>query len=109
MPLRYASFASGAPEAVWSSSLPFEAADDRLLAAWEATVAVFAARQGFLGAQLHEGVGAVHWSSPLMYARAVREEGDVIAAIPFPSEPALYAADHICPRPARCRGVALRP
>ena len=87
--LRYASVA-GAPKAGVVLIVAFESADDRLLAAWEATVAVFAARQGFLGAQLHENVGAMHWSSPLMYARAVREEGDLIAAMPFASEPALY-------------------
>jgi hypothetical protein len=32
----------------------------------------------------------MHWSSPLMYARTVREEGDVIAALPFVGDPAMY-------------------
>ena len=90
--LRYASFAAGATQAGVLLIVPFEAAGDRVVAAWEAAVAVFEGRQGFLGAQIHEDIGVVHWSSPLMYARAVREEGDVIAAIPCPSEPALYAA-----------------
>ena len=64
--------------------VPFE--DDRFLAAWEPVREVFAARQGF-GASARvprrRFVAVVHWSSPLMYARAVREEGDLIAALPF--------------------------
>ena len=44
-----------------------------------------------------------------MYARAVREEGDLIAAMPFASEPALYVAVTFVQDRAGCRGVALRP
>jgi hypothetical protein len=56
---------------------------------------VFATRQGFVSAQLLRDVEArfvvvVHWSSPLMYDRAVRAEGDPIAALPFAGHPALY-------------------
>jgi hypothetical protein len=47
---------------------------------WEAACAHFAGRRGFLGARMladRDGrpVGVAHWSSPLMYARAVREHG----------------------------------
>jgi hypothetical protein len=79
--------------------VPFEVAEgdeDRFRAAWETAREVLSGHRGYLGAQVLPGPGAsfvavVHWSSPLMYARAVREEGDVIAALPFPGEPALYA------------------
>jgi hypothetical protein len=55
----------------------------------------FAARQGYVGARMLRDpdarfVAVVHWSSPLMYARAVRAEGDLIAALPFTGHPALY-------------------
>jgi hypothetical protein len=48
-----------------------------------------------VGAQLDRDpdarfVAVVHWSSPLMYDRAVRAEGDLIAGLPFPGHPALY-------------------
>jgi hypothetical protein len=78
--------------------VPFEVPageDERFRAAWEEVREVFAGRRGYLGAQVLDGAGArrvavVHWSSPLMYARAVREQGDLIAALPFPARPALY-------------------
>jgi hypothetical protein len=48
--------------------------------AWRAAVDVFAGRRGFRGAWLLDGpVGVVHWSSPLMYARTVREHGELVA------------------------------
>jgi hypothetical protein len=58
--------------------------------------AAFSERQGFLGAQLtcdadNRPVAVVHWSSPLMYARAVRAHGDLIAALPFRAYPAIYS------------------
>jgi hypothetical protein len=97
---RFASLACGAPEGAGGVLLivPFgvpAGEDDRFLAAWEAVREVFSMRQGYLGAQLLRSpdarfVAVVHWSSPLMYARAVRQEGDVIAALPFPGHPALY-------------------
>jgi hypothetical protein len=100
VPHRFASLASGGPDDEGGVLLivPFavpEGEDERFLAAWERVAEVFAHRRGFLGAQLLPSPGArfvavVHWSSPLMYARAVREEGDVIAALPFPGQPALY-------------------
>ena len=40
--------------------------------------AAFTGRQGFLGARVIDGVLVAHWSSPLMYARAVRAEGDLL-------------------------------
>ena len=55
----------------------------------------FSARRGYLGARLLPSpdarfVAVVHWSSPLMYARALRKQGDVIAGLPFPGDAALY-------------------
>ena len=72
-----------------------EGEDDRFLAAWEPVAEAFSARRGHLGAQLLRSpdarcVAVVHWSSPLMYARAVREDGDLIAALPYAAHPALY-------------------
>ena len=99
-PQRFASLAGGAPDDAGGVLLivAFEVPageDDRFLAAWEAAREVFSVRRGYLGAQLLAGpdarfVAVVHWSSPLMYARTVREEGDVIAALPFPGHAALY-------------------
>jgi hypothetical protein len=48
---------------------------------WDDALRVFAARRGYLGARVVRDpddrcVGVVHWSSPLMYARTVRAEGD---------------------------------
>ena len=98
--LRFASLSSGAPDGGGGVLLivGFEVPageDDRFLAAWEAAREVFSARRGYLGAQLLPSpdarfVAVVHWSSPLMYARSVREDRDVIAALPFPSQAALY-------------------
>ena len=94
---RFAGLASGGPDGVLLI-VPFDVPggdEERFLAAWEPVGAAFAARRGHLGAQLLRSpdarlVAVVHWSSPLMYARAVREEGDLIAALPFPAHPALY-------------------
>jgi hypothetical protein len=100
---RFAGLPAGAPDATGGGVLlivPFDVPDgedDRVLAAWEPVGDVFAARRGHLGAQLLRSpdaryVAVVHWSSPLMYARTVREEGDLIAALPFPAHPALYVS-----------------
>jgi hypothetical protein len=98
--LRFASVASGAPESGVLLIAAFDVPageDERFLPAWEAVRATFATRQGHLGGQLLRGadarfVAVVHWSSPLMYARAVREQGDLIAALPFPAHAALYVS-----------------
>jgi hypothetical protein len=100
VPNRFAGFAAGAPDGDGGVLLivPFEVPtgeEARFRAAWEEVRAVLSTRRGYLGAQLLESpdsrlVAVVHWSSPLMYARAVREEGDLIAALPFPGRPALY-------------------
>jgi Antibiotic biosynthesis monooxygenase len=97
---RFAGLAAGGPDAGGGVLLivPFEVAageEERFRAAWEEVRAVLSTRRGYLGAQLLRSpdarrVAVVHWSSPLMYARAVREEGDLIAALPFPAQPALY-------------------
>jgi hypothetical protein len=89
---RFAGLPARAPEGVLLL-VPFE--DDRFLAGWESVREVFAARQGFVGACVLRDVdgrfvAVVHWSSPLMYDRTVRAEGDLIAALPFAGHPALY-------------------
>jgi Antibiotic biosynthesis monooxygenase len=93
-------FASGAPDGPGAVLLivPFEVPageDERFLTAWEEVREAFSTRRGYLGAQLLPSpetrfVAVVHWSSPLMYARTVREEGDRISALPYPGKPALY-------------------
>ena len=60
-------------------------------ALWQPVFARWTPRQGFIGARLDAGVAAVHWSSPLMYQRAVQAEGDLVAALPFPTRAGLYA------------------
>ncbi len=97
---RFAALSPGAPDAAGGVLLfvPFdvpEGEDDRFLAAWEPVAEAFSARRGHLGAQLLHSpdarfVAVVHWSRPLMYARAVREEGDLVAALPYAAHPALY-------------------
>jgi hypothetical protein len=98
--LRFASLEAGASDRGGGVLLivPFavpEGEEARFLAAWATVRDVFAGRRGYLGADLLPSpdarfVGMVHWSSPLMYARALREEGDLIAALPFRAEAALY-------------------
>jgi hypothetical protein len=100
VPLRFASLASGAPDAAGGVLLivPFDVPagdDDHFRAAWETARERFSTHRGYLGAQLLPSpdtrfVAVVHWSSPLMYARTVREQGDLIAALPFRGPPALY-------------------
>ena len=91
MPLRFASLPAGAPGGV-RLLVAFEVPPGP---AWEPVRETFAARQGFVSAALladreDRVVAVVHWSSPLMYARAVRDEGDLIAALPFVGHSALY-------------------
>ena len=100
VPHRFASLDAGEPDAAGGVLLiiPFEVPEgehERFLAAWEEVREVLSTRRGYLGAQVLRSpdarvVAVVHWSSPLMYARAVREEGDLIAALPFPGQAALY-------------------
>jgi len=66
--------------------------DAQYLPAWAAALDVFAGRRGYRGAWLLDGpVGVVHWSSPLMYARTVREHGDPMA--PLRGSAALYVCE----------------
>ena len=105
---RFASLASGAPDEAGGVLLivAFDVPageDDRFLAAWESVRELFSARRGYLGAQMLRSpdarfVAVVHWSSPLMYARTVREQGDAIAALPFPGRAALYVRERSAPR-----------
>jgi hypothetical protein len=68
-----------------------EGAEDRLATAWEAVREAFSTRQGFIAAELHQAVGVLRWSSPLMYQRATQALGDLVAAMPFAARAALYA------------------
>lgn len=82
---------------------PFEVPgnqDERFLAGWDRARDVLERQRGYLGARLHRNlgpggfrfVGIARWSSPLMYARALRRPDfqEVAQALPFPSHPALY-------------------
>jgi hypothetical protein len=77
---------------------PFEVpdgGDDAFLAAWERLRAARAEQRGYLGSRLHSEprfVDFTRWSSPLMYARALKLEAvqEAMAAMPFASHPALY-------------------
>jgi hypothetical protein len=74
--------------------------EERFAAAWGAVQDLLAPRQGYLGSRLHRAiepggysfVPVVRWSSPLMYARALQqpEIERAIAALPVPTQPALY-------------------
>ena len=45
---------------------------------WDAIVARWTPRQGFISARVDGDLAIVHWSSPLMYQRAVQAEGDLM-------------------------------
>jgi hypothetical protein len=69
--------------------------DDRFLADWPAVREVLSARQGYIGDRVLDAAdgrfaAVVRWSSPLMYARTVRAEGDLIASLPSATHAALY-------------------
>ena len=71
-------------------------ADEPFLAAWGPSRAVFARHRGYLGSRLHRSAGPAdfrfvaiaRWSSPLMFARAVRDPEAV--EVPFAAHRALY-------------------
>ncbi len=82
---------------------PFEVPEDddeRFLAGWDRAREVLRRQRGYLGARLHRCVGpagfrfveVARWSSPLMFARALKQPDFQQAALPFPSHPALYQA-----------------
>jgi hypothetical protein len=99
--LRFAALAAGVQDATGGVLLiaAFDVAageDERFLPAWEAVRARLATRQGYLGARRLASpdgrvVVVVYWSSPLMYARTVRAEGDLVGGLAFRGEAALYA------------------
>lgn len=73
--------------------------DERFLTGWAGALAALAGRRGYLGTRLHRSaeaefrfVNVARWSSPLMLFRATQEPAfqAAVAAIPFPSHPALY-------------------
>jgi heme-degrading monooxygenase HmoA len=75
-------------------------ADEQFLTGWDRARAVLAQQQGYIGTRLHRSaapadfrlVNIARWSSPLMFARALKrpEFTDAAAAMPFPSHPGLY-------------------
>lgn len=74
--------------------------DERFLAAWERLREAVAQQRGYLGTRLHRSlapadfrfVDITRWSSPLMFARALKlpPVQEAIEAMPFSSHPALY-------------------
>ena len=84
---RFAALDPGGPDAGVLLLVEF----DGDAVAWEPVFARWTGRQGFIRARLSDGVAVIHWSSPLMYDRAVRALGDLVAALPFPHRAALYA------------------
>ena len=50
-----------------------------LVAPYDETLHTFEGRQGFLGLERHGDLALVHWSSPLMYARATSARGALYA------------------------------
>jgi hypothetical protein len=77
---------------------PFAGGDEELTARWLVLRGLFAGRQGYLGSRLYRSTGPadfrhvalVRWSSPLMYARTLRQAGVGPAMAELPAEPALY-------------------
>ena len=61
-------------------------------ALWQPVFARWTPRQGFIERAARRHVAAVHWSSPLMYQRAVQALGDLVAALPFQTRAALYVS-----------------
>jgi heme-degrading monooxygenase HmoA len=71
------------------------------VAAWQRVREVFAAQRGYLGTRLHRSVGGAdfryvnvaRWSSPLMFARALKRPDfqRVDAGMRWPCHPALYS------------------
>ena len=90
---------AGGAVLIWPFEVPADD-DERFLAAWDRLHELLAPRQGRLGTRLHRSRGPAdfrfveitRWSSPLMYARALRqpEIDDAIAALPSRGRPALY-------------------
>jgi heme-degrading monooxygenase HmoA len=74
--------------------------DDALLTGWGRTRDVLATQRGYLGTRLHRSVteadfrfvNIARWSSPLAFARALKQPAFAAAgtAMPFASHPALY-------------------
>jgi hypothetical protein len=52
-----------------------------LIAPYDEALHAFEGRQGFLGVERHGTLGLVHWSSPLMYARASAARGALYARV----------------------------
>jgi hypothetical protein len=57
---------------------------------WDALVARWTGRQGFISARLDGEIGVVRWSSPLMYQRTIQALGDLA----FSPRAALYRFSH---------------
>jgi heme-degrading monooxygenase HmoA len=75
--------------------------DERFLEGWERMREALAQQRGYLGTRLHRSlapadfrfVDVARWSSPLMFARALKlaDVEQAIEAMPFRSHPALYS------------------
>jgi hypothetical protein len=59
-------------------SVPDGPASGVLLVTAAGDFSALAGRQGFISARVFGELAAVHWSSPLMYQRAVQAEGDLM-------------------------------
>lgn len=76
--------------------VPEEGEDARFLSSWDGLRDVLERQRGYLGARLYRSIGPsdlrfveiARWSSPLMFARALRRPG--FQALPCDSTPALY-------------------
>jgi hypothetical protein len=75
-----------------------EGEDDAFLAGWGGARDVLATQRGYLGTRLHRSlapadfrfVNVARWSSPLAFARALKQPALADAGLPFASHPALY-------------------
>jgi len=83
---RFAALDPGGPDGGVLLLVAFDGEPD----AWRPVFDAWRPRQGFIDADMAGEVAVVHWSSPLMYARAVNALGDLIARLPFPTRAGLY-------------------
>ena len=83
---RFAALDPGGPDGGVLLLVAFDGEPD----AWRPVFDAWRPRQGFIVADMAGEVAVVHWSSPLMYARAVNALGDLIARLPFPTRAGLY-------------------
>jgi hypothetical protein len=61
-------------------------------ALWDPVFARWAPRRGYIDARVDGDVAVIHWSSPLMYQRAVQALGDLVVTLPLRTRAALYVS-----------------